>query len=164
MLPSESPVLYGLHPSAEMGFLSMSDNLFKIPLGELMFSAHMEVPHYTQYMLFCDVVPDTRTKPAYAPTHSFVHWVTDFLMRCQELDILDTGPCAASSGEAFWLVPSPVLSDRSAVMGVGHQAYGFNVRHFSLTTDVSYVCDAVWRVNHSLNKRIKITNIGIILS
>ncbi|NXS39765.1 DYH11 protein, partial [Balaeniceps rex] len=29
-LPSESPVLYGLHPSAEMGYLTaMSDNLFK---------------------------------------------------------------------------------------------------------------------------------------
>ncbi|KAM7035952.1 LOW QUALITY PROTEIN: dynein axonemal heavy chain 11 [Passerculus sandwichensis] len=28
MLPSESPVLYGLHPSAEMGFFSTSDNLF----------------------------------------------------------------------------------------------------------------------------------------
>ncbi|XP_066410464.1 uncharacterized protein [Molothrus aeneus] len=32
MLPSESPVLYGLHPYAEMGFLSTSDNLFKTPL------------------------------------------------------------------------------------------------------------------------------------
>ncbi|KAI1242776.1 hypothetical protein IHE44_0000324, partial [Lamprotornis superbus] len=32
MLPSESPVLYGLHPDAEMGFLTTSDNSFKTPL------------------------------------------------------------------------------------------------------------------------------------
>lgn len=30
MLPSESPVLYGLHPNAEIGFLtSLAENLFK---------------------------------------------------------------------------------------------------------------------------------------
>lgn len=30
MLPSESPYLYGLHPNAEVGFLTMtSENLFK---------------------------------------------------------------------------------------------------------------------------------------
>lgn len=33
ILPSENPVLYGLHPNAEMGFLTTtSDNLFKTPL------------------------------------------------------------------------------------------------------------------------------------
>lgn len=41
--------------------------------GADVFCSH-EVPHYTQYTLFCDVVPDTWTKPAYATTHSFVHW------------------------------------------------------------------------------------------
>lgn len=32
MLLSESPVLYGLYPDAEMGFLTTSDNLFKTSL------------------------------------------------------------------------------------------------------------------------------------
>lgn len=32
MLPSESPVLYGLQSNAEMGFLTTSDDLFKTPL------------------------------------------------------------------------------------------------------------------------------------
>lgn len=41
------------------------------PKGELRFSAHMEV---LQYTLFCDVVPDTWTKPAHPSTHSFVLW------------------------------------------------------------------------------------------
>lgn len=33
MLPQESPVLYGLHPNAEIGFLTtQSENLFKMIL------------------------------------------------------------------------------------------------------------------------------------
>ena len=33
ILPPESPYLYGLHPNAEIGFLTMeSDNLFKVVL------------------------------------------------------------------------------------------------------------------------------------
>lgn len=33
MLPPESPILYGLHPNAEIGFLTtLSENLFKTVL------------------------------------------------------------------------------------------------------------------------------------
>ncbi|KAL2088080.1 hypothetical protein ACEWY4_016908 [Coilia grayii] len=104
MLPHESPAHYGLHPNAEIDFLTAtSDALFHTLLelqstdshmgegssqtaeekGELAISSEME---QLQTALFFDHVPDTWTKLAYPSTYSLALWYNDLLLRCRELD------------------------------------------------------------------------------
>ncbi|CAB1317203.1 unnamed protein product, partial [Coregonus sp. 'balchen'] len=97
MLPHESPVHYGLHPNAEIEFLTecerMNTLIYEIRRslkeldlglkGELAISSEME---QIQSALFFDNVPDTWTKLAYPSTYSLAQWYNDVLLRCRELD------------------------------------------------------------------------------
>ncbi|XP_027547495.1 dynein heavy chain 9, axonemal-like isoform X2 [Neopelma chrysocephalum] len=121
-LPPESPYLYGLHPNAELGFLTQSSEQLLHTLlelqprdsstgeggvgtreetGELTMTSDMES---LQNALFLDMVPESWGRRSYPSTASLGTWFTDLLARISELDTW-TGdfslPCTVWLGGFF---------------------------------------------------------------
>ncbi|XP_025783344.1 dynein heavy chain 17, axonemal [Puma concolor] len=107
-LPPESPYLYGLHPNAEIGFLTVtSEKLFRTVLemqpketdsgagtgvsreekGELTITTDMED---LSVALFYDTVPDTWVARAYPSMMGLAAWFADLLLRIRELEAWTT--------------------------------------------------------------------------
>uniref|UniRef100_A0ABM5FM48 Dynein axonemal heavy chain 9 isoform X2 n=1 Tax=Pogona vitticeps TaxID=103695 RepID=A0ABM5FM48_9SAUR len=103
-LPAESPYLYGLHPNAEIGFLTQtSEKLFRTVLelqprdtnlgegtgatreekGELTMTSDMET---LQNAIFLDTVPESWTRRAYPSMAGLGGWFADLLNRIKELE------------------------------------------------------------------------------
>ncbi|XP_059938625.1 dynein axonemal heavy chain 9 isoform X2 [Mesoplodon densirostris] len=103
-LPPESPHLYGLHPNAEIGFLTQtSEKLFRTVLelqprdsqardgagaareekGELTMTSDME---NLQDALYLDTVPEPWARCAYPSTAGLAAWFLDLLNRIKELE------------------------------------------------------------------------------
>ncbi|XP_023561192.1 dynein heavy chain 9, axonemal [Octodon degus] len=117
-LPPESPYLYGLHPNAEIGFLTQtSEKLFRTVLelqprdgqdaegagsareekGELTMTSDME---NLQNALYLDTVPEPWARRAYPSTAGLAVWFLDLLNRIKELEAW-TGDFAMPS--TVWL-------------------------------------------------------------